>query len=232
MAPRLLERRPKGVIMNNLRIPVAMAASVIAFTYASSSFADDADDTDETEVTSTTTQPTPAQQPAPQPTYVQPAPVVVQQPAATTTTTAAPYYPPGSDTSERTIERRPNRTLLSTGAGIFVLSYGASAIAGAISDRDADKNLFIPVVGPWIDLGDRNCSAAEPCGSNEDINKAMIITSGVVQGAGLLLAIGSLVIPETTSVKETRTTAKHKPSVSVAPLSFRSGAGVGAIGTF
>lgn len=218
--------------MGKLRIPVATAASVIALTYATSSFADDTEVTSTTTSTQTTPTTTTTTQPATQPTYVQPAPVVVQQPASTTTTTAAPYYPPGSDTSERTIEKRPNRTLLSTGVGIFVVSYGASAVAGAISDRESDKNLFIPVVGPWIDLGDRNCSTAEPCGNREDINKAMLITSGVVQGAGVLMALGSLIIPETTSVKETRTTAKNKPTVAVAPVSFGAGAGLGAIGRF
>lgn len=222
--------------MSKLRIPVAMAASVIALTYASASYADDTDTTSTTTSTTTTAQPA-QQQPATmttQPTYVQPAPVVVQQPASTTTTTAAPYNPPGSDTSERTVEHRPNRTLLSTGVGIFVVSYGASAVAGAISDRDSDKNLFIPVVGPWMDLADRNCSTSEPCGNREDINKAMIITSGVVQGAGVLMALGSLIIPETTTVTENRTHAKNKnkPSVSVSPVSFGMGAGLGAVGRF
>jgi hypothetical protein len=136
------------------------------------------------------------------------------------------------ETTERTVEHRPNRSLLSTGVGIFVFSYGASAVAGAISDREADRNLYVPVVGPWMNLSDRNCSLADPCGNREDINKAMIITSGVVQGAGILMALGSLVIPETTSVTERRTTAKDKPSFAVSPVSFGAGAGLGAIGRF
>lgn len=222
--------------MKKLSISAVMAASVFALTYASPSFADDTEVTSTTTSTSDTapsTTTTVTQQPAQQPVYVQqPAPVVVQQPTSTTTTTAAPYYPAGSDTSERTIEHRPNRTLLSTGVGIFVVSYGASAVAGAISDRDSDKNLFIPVVGPWMDLADRNCSTAEPCGNREDINKAMIITSGVVQGAGVLMALGSLIIPETTTVTDKRTTAKTKPSVAVSPVSFGAGAGIGAVGRF
>jgi hypothetical protein len=219
--------------MKKLSIPAVMAASVFALTYSTSSFADDEPEITSTTTTTTETPPVPAQQPVTQPVYVQqPAPVIVQQPASTTTTTAAPYYPPGSDTSERTVEHRPNRTLLSTGVGIFVVSYGASAVAGAISDRESDKNLFIPVVGPWMDLGDRSCSTADPCGNREDINKAMIITSGVVQGAGVLMALGSLIIPETTTVTEKRTTAKNEPSVAVTPVSFGAGAGVGAVGRF
>ena len=215
--------------MSKLRIPVAMAASVIALTTASASFAQESTSTTSTTTTqqpatTTTTPPTVVQQPA-QPVVVQ------QQPASTTTTTSAPYTEPASDTSEKTIEHHPNRTLLSTGVGVFVVSYGASAVAAAVSDRDADKNLFIPVVGPWIDLGDRNCGA-NPCGNNEDINKAMIITSGIVQGAGVLMALGSLIIPESTSVTEKRTTAKTKPEVHVTPVSFAAGAGLGAVGRF
>jgi hypothetical protein len=212
--------------MSKVRIPVAMAASVLALTHATTSFADE---TSSTTTSTTTTAPVQTTQP----TYVQQAPVQTTQPApvATTTTTAAPYQPVGSDTSERSVERRPNRTLLSTGIGIFVVSYGASAVAGAVSDREADKNLFIPVVGPWMDLGDRGCGA-DPCGGREDVNKAMIVSSGILQGAGVLMALSSLVIPESTKVTETRTSAKAKPEVRVSPVSFAAGAGVGAVGRF
>lgn len=187
----------------SIRISVAIAASAVALTTTTASFADDS-----TTTTSTTT---------------------VEQPPATTTTTAAPYVVPQDSYSERTVEKRPNTTLLSTGVGMFVISYGASAVAGAVSDRDADKNLFIPVVGPWLDLGDRGCDD-RPCGSREDVDKAMIVTSGIVQGAGILLALGSLVIPETQNVTERRTTAK--PELRITPVSFAAGAGVGAVGRF
>jgi len=106
-------------------------------------------------------------------------------------------------------------------------------IGGAVSDRDEDKRLFIPVVGPWLDLGQRDCNSGNPCGGNEDLAKAMIISSGVAQGAGVLLALSSLVIPESTSVTERTTTAKVvKPKVNVAPVSFAAGAGIGAVGRF
>jgi hypothetical protein len=193
----------------------------------------------QTTQTTTTTQPAqPVTAPAAAPATAPPQTVVVQQPqqpTSTTTTTAAPYTPPGGEQySERTIEKRPNRTLLSTGVGRFLVSYVPSIVAGAVSDREADKNLFIPVVGPWLDLADRGCDGSRPCGDREDIAKAMIITSGVVQGAGVLLGIGSLIIPESTRVEERRSTAKvaPKPEVRVAPVSFGAGAGLGAVGRF
>jgi hypothetical protein len=205
--------------MRKLVLTIATAATAAAISFAPSARAD------ETTIT-TTTQPQTTQQaqPAPQQNVtVQPA-----QPAPTsqTTTTAAPYAPPpqGQEMyAERSTEHRPNKTLLSTGVGVFVISYGASVVAGAVSPRDEDKNLFIPVVGPWLDLNDRN-------GAGGSVDRAMIITSGVAQGVGVLLGISSLIIPETTSTTEKRDLAK--PTVHVTPVSYQAGAGLGAIGTF
>jgi hypothetical protein len=196
-------------------VPVIAVASAIAVFTASTTFAQE------------TIAPPPPAAPAPAPSP----PPVPPAPAATTQTTQAAYLP-SDRTTERTIEHRPNRTLLGTGGGIFLLSYGGSVIAGAASNRDADRKLFIPVVGPWLDLGDRGCTLNDPCGSNEDVAKAMILTSGIVQGAGVLIALGSLVIPESTDVTERTTTAALKPEVKILPMSFTAGAGVGAIGRF
>lgn len=222
--------------MKTLRISLAMAASALALTTASLASAQEQDTT----TTTTTDQQPPPQQtqpvqsvtvaPPPQQQPVQTQPVV-QQPVGQTTTTQAPYYAPTADTSEKTIEKRPHSTLLSTGIGLFVIGYGSSVVAGAVSNRDEDKNLFIPVVGPWMDLANRDC-AARACGENEDLAKAMIVTSGIVQGAGVLMGLSSLFIPETTSVKEERRSAALKPSVKVTPVSFGAGAGAGVVGRF
>ncbi len=220
-----------------VRFSVAAAVSALALTYATQSRADDTAPVtpDSSNVTTTTTSQTTAT-PATTPTTTSAPPVntnvtVQQPPASMTTTTAAPYapYTAGSDYGEREIRRYPNRPLLSTGTSLFVVSYGASAVTAAISDRDEDKKLFIPVVGPWMNLADRDCEA-RGCGNNEDVNKAMIITSGVVQGAGVLLALSSLFIPE--KVEDRRLSAKAKPEVKFAPVSFAAGGGVGAVGRF
>jgi len=90
--------------------------------------------------------------------------------------------------------RWPNRPLLLSGAVLFVGSYGASAIVAAESDRKADDKLFIPVVGPWLDLKDRNCDV-NAC-RHDTFNKVLIGGSGVLQGAGALMVLLSLVVPE------------------------------------
>lgn len=51
----------------------------------------------------------------------------------------------------------PNRPMLITGAVVLGGTYAASAIVGAASKREADDKLFLPVVGPWMDLTKRDC---------------------------------------------------------------------------
>lgn len=114
---------------------------------------------------------------------------------------------------------RPHRTLLLTGGAIFLGTYAASAIVGATVGTDADRNLAIPLAGPWIALGKRDCGIGE-CGFYEDVNGIALVTSGVAQAAGLALVITSLF------VEETREHPRAK--VRVVPI----GAGLGAVGTF
>lgn len=211
--------------MNRIHLAAVAAASVVTLA-AAESRAD--------EVTTTTTTQAPVQTPAAPVQTVQTAPVQTVQtaPVQTTQTTSARYVPgsPAPDTyQERRVEALPNRPLLSAGGTLFVLSYGASVVTAAVSDREADKNLFIPVAGPWIDLADRGCETRD-CGSREGLAKAMLITSGVVQGAGVLLAVGSLFIPQT--VEEKRVNNAAKPTVRFSPASFGAGAGAMAVGTF
>jgi hypothetical protein len=160
--------------------------------------------------------------------------------SSTTTTTASSYDPSvydanvGADRSSYSV--RPNRPLLITGAGIFAATYGASVIAGAASDTQGDKNLYIPVVGPWIDMAERECGIGD-CGSREDVNQALLIGSGVLQSVGVGLAVASLFIPEkrevsTTATARERSLAATKPNVKILPISVRAGGGFGAVGTF
>lgn len=229
--------------MRALRTTVALAVSVAALVSARTTFAEQP----QTTVAPPSSPPIVEQAPAvPSQIGQEPVQQVPMQPAAplqprttagdpiptsTTRTTQAQYYGGASDrVTERTTEKRPNSTLLSTGIGLFVLSYGGSVVGGAVSDRDEDKRLFIPVAGPWMNLADRSCTAANPCGENEDVAKAMVVTSGVVQGASVLLALGSLIIPETTRTRERSKAAG--PSIKILPMSFTTGAGIGAVGRF
>jgi hypothetical protein len=88
----------------------------------------------------------------------------------------------------------PNRPMLITGVVVLGGMYGASAIVAATSDRKADDKLFLPVVGPWLDLKNRDCEVNE-CG-NDTFNKVLLVSDGAIQGIGAVTLLLSLVIPE------------------------------------
>lgn len=154
-------------------------------------------------------------------------------PVGTTTTTSANYnYQTPADTESR--EYRPNRPMLITGGALFAAGYVPAVIVGAASDQDHDKRLYIPVVGPWLDMADRPCGIGD-CSTREDVNQALLIGSGVAQGAGVALAIASLFVPEDRDDRRAKSPAPalaQKPQFKVTPISLRGGGGFGAIGTF
>lgn len=137
------------------------------------------------------------------------------------------------DTPTRTVVTKtegPNQTLLWTGVTVFAATYTGSVIGGGVGgDRISDKNLFIPLVGPWLDLGQRDCEFRGCNPDEEVVFKSLIIASGIAQGAGVLLAVSSFFVPETTKMT---IAAKSKPDVHFTPVSYAGGAGVGAMGRF
>lgn len=155
---------------------------------------------------------------------------------STTQTTSAVYDP--SITADReggTTTIRPNRPLLVTGSAIFLGSYAATAIQGAVSPLSADRKNLIPVAGPWINMSERPCNLNTNCSTKENVNNALLIGSGVAQGAGIAIALISLVVPEHKE-RSTIATAKAeppKPSMMVVPASVgQAGAGAFAVGSF
>jgi hypothetical protein len=138
------------------------------------------------------------------PTYTNPPP----PPSSTTTTTdtttqtsttkltAADVEPQqGRVTADMSEEVSPvNRPLLLTGGVILVGSYVPAMITAAASDRHEDNRLYIPVVGPWLDLANRDCVSL-PC-PNETMNTTLLIGGGILQGIGAVGVVTSLFIPE------------------------------------
>ena len=62
----------------------------------------------------------------------------------------APYHAVGEDRTEFV---RPNGVLLATGGLTLLGSYIPSIVVAASSDHDGDNWLYVPVIGPWVDLG-------------------------------------------------------------------------------
>lgn len=129
--------------------------------------------------------------------------------------------------AETTRKSVPNRPLLVTGFLLLAASYAPAAIIAASSDREADDKLYYPVAGPWLDLNHRGC-AANPC-DNNDLNRGLLVADGIVQGAGALGILLSLVVPERTT--------RHwyligNREVLVAPAVSGSQLGLHAVGRF
>lgn len=133
---------------------------------------------------------------------------------------------PERDTVTVYRKTRPNVPMLVTGGTLLLGAYVPTAVIGGSSDRNADKNLYIPVVGPWLNLADRQCSGCD----NETRNVALVITSGIVQGLGAGLTLASFLVPQKVAAA---TITAGNVKMNVVPTQMgRDGAGVGAVGTF
>jgi hypothetical protein len=190
--------------MKKLAVSVTLAAATLAS--SSAAFADEIN----TDVVTTDKQAQPA--PPPPPVTGTTSSVTTSQ----TTTTSAPITTP-IDRASYTLKenRRPNRPLLITGGSIFVGTYATTVIATAANDSKPDQSLYIPVVGPWLHLADRD-------GNEGSTGQTLLIgASGVGQGLGVAIMIASMIIPEKRSVG----------TISAGPVKMTIGPG-GAAGTF
>lgn len=129
-------------------------------------------------------------------------------------------------------QTRPNQYMLTSGAFALGVPYVASLIVAAESNHPGDKNLYVPVAGPWMDLGDRHCTVGENC-NHEGLYKGLLIADGIFQGIGALEIAGAFLFPETLTVTQAAQRKRHSTAgVHVAPTSVGGGYGLAAIGAF
>lgn len=140
-------------------------------------------------------------------------------------------------TQDRVETTGPNRALLHSGIWILGLSYVPAVIVAAESTRHGDKNLYVPIAGPWMDLATRtDCPANETC-NNETANQALIIVDGVFQAIGALNLAGAFLFSETRTVtvgeRERRAVGQLSPTLRLVPARVTGSAyGLVAIGAF
>ncbi|MGD0525915.1 MAG: hypothetical protein ABSE49_12270 [Polyangiaceae bacterium] len=135
--------------------------------------------------------------------------------------------------AERTVqpENRPNRTLLMTGLILFGATYAGSIGVAAGSPHQGDSNLYVPVVGPWLDLSSRpGCPSTADCGA-ETGNRVLLVGDGILQTIGALEIIGAFVFPETIPVAHVATD-KSGGEVMFSPSKVGNGYGMAAVGLF
>ena len=157
--------------------------------------------------------------------------------AATTATAAladtAVTSEPAAAVVEQTRYAPPNRIIVASGIVAFVGSYGTSVIVAAANNNSWDNNLYIPLLGPWLDLQNRpGCGGPgeAPCNGRENLERAGLILSGVFQALGLMTVAVGLIVPEKRHVP-IRAKA-DKPTVHISPALVSHGYGVAAYGGF
>ncbi len=146
--------------------------------------------------------------------------------SAADATAAAPSTMTAPTSAERTVlydKRTPNRFFLYTGAAVLAGTYTTTAVIAANNGSIKDHDLYLPIVGPWIDIASRD-SATTSTGDT-----VLIVGSGVLQGAGALMAVASFFIPEKFA---TATIAAGPVKMNVSPTAGAGSGGVGAFGTF
>jgi len=131
----------------------------------------------------------------------------------------------------------PDRTLLRSGVWTLGLSYVPALVVAIESPVPADRYLYAPVAGPWLDLAHRECSTCR----HETLNKVLLVTDGIIQGIGSLEIIGSLLFIERTTVSsgdDSRSVASAKDrrtsdfQLKFSPRKMGGGYGLAAVGTF
>jgi hypothetical protein len=131
--------------------------------------------------------------------------------------------------TDRRVVTTPNRSLLHSGVVTLGASYIPAFIVAVESPRSFDRQLFIPVAGPWMDFATRKCSDCE----HERLNKALLITDGIFQGIGALNILGAFLFPETrVYAKNTSYPASQQARLSLAPTRMAGGYGLTAVGSF
>jgi hypothetical protein len=132
--------------------------------------------------------------------------------------------------AETVTETGPNRALLRSGLFAVGVPYVASVIVATQSDHPGDKNLYYPVVGPWLDLANRGeCDGFGQTSCNTETGyKVLLVADGIIQSIGALEILGAFLMPETRTAR-----VAEQPRLFVSPSTVgRAGYGVAAIGTF
>src|SRR5262249_55217274 len=98
------------------------------------------------------------------------------------------------------------------------------------SNHDGDHHLYVPIVGPWLDIANRgNCPVNNTACDNETTNKVLLGIDGVIQGASAVAVVYGLLSPPTAR----HTTTVAQKGVHFTPVSYGAGSpGLAAFGSF
>ncbi len=125
----------------------------------------------------------------------------------------------------------PSMEMVGSGIGTFTLSYIPAVVVGATSGLDADRMLFVPLAGPWMDLAQRpRCGPVLSC-KPEDTDKVLLVTDGVFQAIGAITIVGGFLT--TSHERRTVRAADRGLTLRISPASVGGkGYGLVALGSF
>ncbi len=115
----------------------------------------------------------------------------------------------------------------------FTLSYLPAVMTAGNSSLAVDRQLYVPVAGPWLDLAMRpNCGAGSMSCGAETVNQGLLVADGFFQGLAVVQVLASLGALAHDSMG-VATKVDDKPGVQVRPAQVGRGAyGLAAVGKF
>lgn len=126
--------------------------------------------------------------------------------------------------------------LILVGAALTAGWYGAAVGTSYLwPDAPNAKDLRLPVVGPWMALGDVGCGDRERSCTTVPLvmRTALAVVSGVGQAGGLLAIVEGLFIDTASSTPSApREKSAQRASWSAGPLMLSDGAGIELFGRF
>jgi hypothetical protein len=123
-----------------------------------------------------------------------------------------------ADTVIRDETHATNWPLFHSGVWTFAGTYIPSLVVSQVSPYKFDRALAIPVAGPWIDLGTRDCDGCDL----ETLNRVMLVGDGILQTVGVVKVIGALFVWERRVTTIASVDPAHLP-FGVTSLSFDVG---------
>jgi hypothetical protein len=128
-----------------------------------------------------------------------------------------PYVPGHDAPAGYHIEEHPRMGLVVAGDVVLTTSYLLSVAAAASSSNGYDRWLFVPVAGPFLDLGARLHQGCGPYCDNDSyevITRVVLPYAGIVQVAGAALLVSGLVFPKKEFVRDDESTSARVPRLA------------------
>ena len=91
-----------------------------------------------------------------------------------------------ADVSAEEASSGVNRPMLRTSVTLFAVPYAITFITAMAKSKETDPTLYVPVAGPFIELGNDTSPG----------NKVLLVGSGVLQAVGLVGIVSSFFVPE------------------------------------